>query len=78
MRAADVWKVSAMRPYVVARSVSALGSAMAVLAVVFAILEMGGSASLLGLVFAAGTVRCSCSPSMAESLGTDGSAVASY
>jgi MFS family permease len=56
VRAPAVWRVPAFRWYFGAMSVSALGSAMATLAVTFAVLELGASAAELGVVLAAGTV----------------------
>jgi len=48
--------VPAFRWYFSAISVSALGSAMATLAVTFAVLDLGATAAQLGIVLAAGTV----------------------
>jgi predicted MFS family arabinose efflux permease len=55
VQAPAVFRVPAFRWYFAAMSVSALGSAMAVLAVTFAVIGLGASAAQLGLVLAAGT-----------------------
>ena len=56
VRAPAVLAQPAFRTYFTAQTVSALGSAMSTLAVTFAILGLGGSATELGVVLAAGTV----------------------
>lgn len=56
MRAPEVTASPVFRCYFAAQTVSAFGSAMAGLAVTFAILQIGGSAAELGLVLGAGMV----------------------
>jgi MFS family permease len=56
MRAPQVLHNANFRYYLAAQSVSSLGSAMSMLAVTFAILALGGSATELGVVLAAGTL----------------------
>lgn len=56
MRSPEALRNAAFRSYLAAQSVSSLGSAMSMLAVTFAILRLGGSATELGVVLAAGTV----------------------
>lgn len=56
MRSPQVLKNASFRTYLAAQSVSSLGSAMSMLAVAFAIIGLGGSATELGVVLAAGTV----------------------
>ncbi len=56
MRAPAVAALPAFRSYFAARTVSDFGSAMSSLAVTFAILRIGGSATELGVVLAAGMV----------------------
>ena len=56
MRLPEVTGQRGFRVYFAAQTVSSFGSAMAGLAVTFAVLRIGGSAADLGIVFAAGTV----------------------
>jgi predicted MFS family arabinose efflux permease len=56
MRAPEVLRNARFRIYLAAQSISSLGSAMSMLAVTFAIIDLGGSATELGAVLAAGTV----------------------
>lgn len=56
MQAPEVLRDGPFRTYFAAQAISALGSAMSTLAVTFAIIGLGGTATQLGVVLAAGTV----------------------